>query len=466
MTRSNGSGFPPNGWPAGYPQPDPSHPLQNQYPAQPPYPQQAPQQATSGRPARIQPPASTQGRPAQPQAPQYGQPQPGYAPPPSPPYGQPPQDPYALPQSYSGQAQYGLPQASQQAPQYAPQPQRQAPQAYAPQSVPMSHPVTQPPPAYQPQAARAPMPYDHSAVPTTRPTAPPQRPPAAYANPYQQLQQPGYPPPQQAPSPYNSWQGGAGPSIDPQGYDLGAYMPAPVQSQDPRTGRPTAPPSWQQPVAAQPSPYAAQTPAGYHLPDPGYGSLGTPLDAGFEHEVEPQVDEHDEVYDDSHDEDYQDGEASRPRYGLIIASIVVAFAIGGGLTYGYKAFFAPNAQVAGAPLVKSGSDPFKVKPSDPGGTKFSNTEAKVLDQLDGGPRVVQTMKVERDGTITSGASADSPVAAPSPAGGVPGMILDGGPQRARAVPPASTAGAVLQAAEPPRPARVAVAALPDRKSVV
>lgn len=479
MTRSNGSGLPPNGWPAGYPQPDPAQPYQNQYPAQqaypaqPQYPQQAPQQAqqpvTTGRPARIQPPANTQGRPPQypatqyqapqqqapqqapqhqvpqPQASQYGQPQPGYVPPQSQPYAQPAQDPYA-PQGYTNQVPYGLPQASQQAPQYAPQP--------------INPPSQQQ--AYQAPAPRAPMPYDPAPVPTTRPTAPPQRQPAAYGNPYQQqAPQANYVPPQPAPGAYNAWQGGAAPPIDPQGYDLGAYMPAPVQPLDPRTGRPTAPPSWQ---PEQPSPYSGQAPAGYHMPDPAYRSLGTPLEAGFEHEVAPQQAlEHDDGYDEAHDEDYHDDQSSRPRYGLILASIVAAFAIGGGLTYAYKVFFAPQVQLAGAPVVRSGADPFKVKPADPGGTKFSNTDAKVMDQLngsDGGPRVVQTMKVERDGTITSGATTASPVSAPVSPGGVPGMILDVGPQRAASVPPATAAGAVLRAADPPKPGRVAVAAPP------
>jgi len=184
--------------------------------------------------------------------------------------------------------------------------------------------------------------------------------------------------------------------------------------------------------------------------------------------LEAQADDYD--YED--DEEYEDEEPPRrTRYGLIAASLVVAIAAGGGLAYGYKAYISSPGQTASAaPVVKSGSAPVKIKPVDAGGTKFANTDSKMMDSLngssDGGPRAVQTMTIAKDGTIITG-STPAP-APPAPAGGVPGMILVGAqqpsaptPQPAQVAPPAPAPPAarpIVIAAASPAPAVVADAA--------
>ena len=241
--------------------------------------------------------------------------------------------------------------------------------------------------------------------------------------------------PQAAPQP---------PPIDPHGYDLGAYMPAPVA--DPRTQRPTANPSWQ---AAVPAPLRAE-PA--YAPEPALAPLH---DHG---EYDEAADLENGEYEYEEEEDFEEP-PRKARYGLIAASLVMAIVAGGGLAYAYKAYVGTAVQTASTPLVKSGTDPVKVKPADAGGTKFANTDSKMMDSLSGsgnsdGPRSVTTLTVGRDGTITPPVTL--PAAAPA---AVPGMILVGAPQPPPAPPPMAAAPApkptVLAAAPPPPPAAVA-----------
>jgi hypothetical protein len=184
--------------------------------------------------------------------------------------------------------------------------------------------------------------------------------------------------------------------------------------------------------------------------------------------MEPVHDDAD--YDEMEDEDEP---PRRTRYGLIAASLIGAIAVGGGLAYAYKIYATPPVIASVTPVIKSGSAPNKVKPSDPGGTKFANADSKMMDSLaraqssgdsssDGAPKKVQTMTVERDGSITTSAlPSPPPPPLPAPSSGasaVPGMIVIGAPPPPAAAPqpvtiqpPAATAKPAqrVAAAQPP-----------------
>jgi hypothetical protein len=253
----------------------------------------------------------------------------------------------------------------------------------------------------------------------------------------------------------------------------GTYRAAPPPSR-------TAPPAWtpspidpygdqrtQPPQAQRAGPQFADAPSSYQ---DASASLQSQLGADpHGQSLEPV--EADGDYDDH----YEDEEPPRrSRYALIAASLIGAVALGGGLAYAYKAFVLAPTQVAGTPVVKGGSAPVKVKPVDPGGTKFANADSKMMDSLsgtpsssaagssppaDGGPRAVQTMRVERDGTIAAAAiappatgslpappatSPQAAAAALSTSSPVPGMTLVLPPPRVAA--PSAGPAPVAQAA--------------------
>lgn len=509
MSRSNGPGGPPNGWPADY-RPDAVDPYQDPYYAQQPrQPAPHPQQGVpQSRAPRIQQPAPSRSpqtglppnlSPAAPQqAPAYAQPY-GNAP------QQPPQQGYAQPYAQ----QTAVPQYSQP-PQYAPQ---AAPQGYAPQPAPRTQsPVRTQPPAqtYQPpeqhqptshaDARLAAYPTGYDAPQTGRPAqvAPASYPPAytpapaplAYVpettqRPSQQPQQRAPQQPHQNPPSYDKWQippqgqpahgqspygqPQSQPQIDPHGYDLGNYLPSPSQP-DPRTQRPTAPPAaWPQ----QHGDDGRQNAPGASFP-PQYPS-------GLQASSQALEPVHDDEYDEHEDdEDYEEA-PRKTRYGLIAASLIAAIAMGGGLAYAYKMFVAPRAQLASTQVVKNSASPVKVKPSDPGGTKFANADSKMMEQLsgstdgssDGGPKAVRTMTIERDGSVQNGAPpSSSPLSAIAPqqqqaspavlprAASVPGLMIDGIPpprQQAPAQSPAPQTAPPAQQAARPAPKIIAAA---------
>lgn len=521
MSRSNGPGAPPNGWPADYRPNEAVDPYQDPYYAQQPARQQPshPQQAaTPARGARIQQPAPSRvpqnglppnlsqgGHPGQPQGQGYAQPyasqspqqptQPGYGHS----YGQQPTHTQAAPQQYSPPQQYA-PQPAAQA--YAPAPQ---PQAYTPQPTPRTQPPSRSaPPAqsYQtepqgqhadPRFAAYPPGYD--APPTGRPTQPaspvyppvytPAPAPLAYVpettqRPALSSQQRAPQPQQQVPSSYDKWQippqgqpshgHPAQPQIDPHGYDLGNYLPSAGTEQ--RAQRPTAPPAaW--PQHAEPEP---------RQQSPG-SSFPSQLPAGLPASAQALEKVHDDEYDEHEDDDYEEA-PRKTRYGLIAASLIAAIAMGGGLAYAYKMYVAPRAQLAAAPVVKNSSGPVKVKPVDPGGTKFANADSKMMEQLagssdtnaDGGPKAVRTMTIERDGSVQTGSVQNasppsppaiqpaSPAALPR-AASVPGMMIEGlsPTPRPQAPQPAAIAAVVnptVPAQQPPRAAPKIIAAAP------
>lgn len=246
------------------------------------------------------------------------------------------------------------------------------------------------------------------------------------------------------------------PQVDPRNWDLSQYPPpgahlgqqhAPLGYQggdtqhgghhDPRWAEPAAP-GWQQP-GPPPYPEPHYDPANPHGQQPSYGQPGQ-VAGGFEpHDGDPALSE-DEV------------EAPRrPRALLVVGALVGAIALGGGLAYGYKKFVATGANSA-TPIVKADKTPTRVKPTEPSGKEQPHTDKKIfanrLDEKGGGPtavtqapaapatpaaptdadapRKVQTVIVNRDGSLTPSAppAAPPPVSA-GPAPMVPGMVVDG-----------------------------------------
>ncbi|MEM7774137.1 MAG: SPOR domain-containing protein [Pseudomonadota bacterium] len=126
----------------------------------------------------------------------------------------------------------------------------------------------------------------------------------------------------------------------------------------------------------------------------------------------------DDDYDDYDDEDYDDYEPKRSWMRTLVISVGAltgAIIVGGGLAFVYATVVAPNGKGLN-PLVRSGSEPSKVAPKDPGGTKFANTDSKLLGRLDrarGAPasdkrvRPVSTLVVRPDGSLVPGSSSSS-----------------------------------------------------------
>ena len=136
--------------------------------------------------------------------------------------------------------------------------------------------------------------------------------------------------------------------------------------------------------------------------------------------------------------------AGRSRTTTVIASLVGAIVIGGGLVYGYQQFGGTTGADGKPPVVRGDATAAKARPSDPGGRQFSNTDSKVLGRIssqgrsatgsDGnGTRRVSTVMIGRDGQVVSPGAPPSPAAqAPSePVVSVPGLtVVDGfGAQR-------------------------------------
>jgi hypothetical protein len=212
------------------------------------------------------------------------------------------------------------------------------------------------------------------------------------------------------PPPHQEW---GQPQPDPRGYDLGNYMPADPQGYAP------APPS--------------QYPQHPHHPQHGYGD-----DPDFDDMVED-------------DEEPRSGR----RALMIVAALVGAIGLGGGLAYTYKTFIV--AKGGRPPLIKTADfGPTKVKPADPGGKEFAHTDKKLLNRLgDGGSQQASAETQDRAGEdrdapkkvrvidIKPGEPGSTAAPPPGPVT-VPGVMLD----NLTAQPPP---GAVRAAPPPPPP---------------
>ncbi|MEQ1672434.1 MAG: SPOR domain-containing protein, partial [Hyphomicrobium sp.] len=175
-------------------------------------------------------------------------------------------------------------------------------------------------------------------------------------------------------------------------------------------------------------------------------------DMGF---AQPAGGELDQQYTDEDGQDYEVEETSRSKRPMMIAAALVgAILVGGGMSYGYKAFLGGGTSGT-PPTVKSASAPSKIKPADAGGKQFAHTDSKIMTRLgEGAPaagaadaasgeldangtRKVSTLVVGRDGSIQAPAAApaETPIAtapiatapiatAPPPTSvSVPGMMV-------------------------------------------
>jgi hypothetical protein len=237
-----------------------------------------------------------------------------------------------------------------------------------------------------------------------------------------------YPPPAQ-----HDWGGQQPPPPDPRGYDLGSYMPADPQGYAP------APPS--------------------QYPQHGYGEADPDFDDMVEDEEEPR---------------------SGRRALMIVAALVGAIGLGGGLAYTYKTFILGKGNGRPQVIQTRDSGPSKVKPAAPGGKEFAHTDKKLLNRLSdqGGkqessdvqdragddrdaPRKVKVIEFKPGEQGATSAVNAAPVAT------VPGLMVDNfGPQpppgAVRAAPPPPAAPPPQAAAVQPPPARVVAQPPPVR----
>jgi hypothetical protein len=254
----------------------------------------------------------------------------------------------------------------------------------------------------------------------------------------------------QQPAP--QWPGRA---ADPRGFDVGAYggvaayAPQPMPQQSPHQSH-VASSYGERPYHEQPMTAADWAgPAGGFAHD-SYDAGHAGSDLGF---AQAEGGEVDAAYGDDED-DYEEDEAPRGRRPLmILAALVGAIMVGGGMAYGYKKFTAGSTE-GDPPIIKSEAFPSKTKPADAGGKQFPYAESKIMGRLgdgtssstasesdssgtvnsdaasrtsndsvdEGGARKVATFVVGRDGTIQSPPAVSAPGPA-SPVVSVPGTSL-------------------------------------------
>ncbi|MET0638913.1 MAG: SPOR domain-containing protein [Hyphomicrobium sp.] len=306
--------------------------------------------------------------------------------------------------------------------------------------------------AYPPAAqAGQPDPY----APQFEPYVPPSR--QGFSQGQQPRSAPGYGmPPQQQPQQSPQW----GRQPDPHGYDAGNYgtpayqQPAPTFGQQQYHDNELSAADW----------------AGPHdsFGHDGYQQHGDPH-LGFGQaeggELEPAYNEDDGEYEEEDD-------APRGRRPLmILAALVGAIVIGGGMAYGYKKFGGAGVPEGNPPVVKSDDFAAKTKPADAGGKQFPYSDTKIMGRLgdgtstasadeanaapqappsdnssssadDNGARKVSTLVVGRDGSIMPPAAPTGDEAPPPQQGGtgVPGTsLVDFGRQQGSGAPPPETA---------------------------
>ncbi|MGF1650531.1 MAG: SPOR domain-containing protein [Hyphomicrobiaceae bacterium] len=164
----------------------------------------------------------------------------------------------------------------------------------------------------------------------------------------------------------------------------------------------------------------------------------------------------DRVYDDADDEDDElpaRARNSRWKRGVAIAASLIVFVmVGGGVLYGYNAMFG-GAPSQDGPIVRASTGPTKVKPDDPGGQRFANTDSRLLDRLDEGRgvpaaerservRTVSTMVVRPDGTVVEETRPATPPIQPLP--GIAFVGDDPAPP-AQGAPPSQRTDPVVEA---------------------
>ena len=328
---------------------------------------------------------------------------------------------YAEPQAQRGQQQaYAQPSAhgQQQAPGYyfpqggeAEQAQGYAPQANGNQQLPFSRL----PPMQDGGSGHA---HGYAAQPQslpfsrlTQPQQPAQDANANFGFPPQASEPPPFGQPAQSAPP---WSQQHHQQQDPRGFDLGNYMPAPGQA--PMQG-------YADPDQAH---YQQQDPALFGAAHQGYEGEG---------DYEEQLPEEEEA-------------PARGRRGmLIVAALVGAIGLGGGMAYTYKTLF--TARGGPAPVIKDTQGPTKSKPEVADGRGFPHTDKKLLNRLGddaspsaspvvpasadtpeerasddpNSPRRVRTIQISPSGG-PSPQMAMPPAAGPAPIVSVPGVTLE------------------------------------------
>ena len=176
-----------------------------------------------------------------------------------------------------------------------------------------------------------------------------------------------------------------------------------------------------------------------------------------------------------------------PRALVVVGALVGAIVMGGGMVKGYQ-YIGGGKDNGKPPIVKADKSPTKTRPTDAGGKDIANNDKVFLNRLaEGGatastatspvgtpngtsatpndpeaPRRVQTVVVNKDGTITpqmqQAAPAPVQIANAAPASALPGMVVDGFPRAATPTPP------VNRQAPPAAGAKVADLPLPKVKS--
>jgi hypothetical protein len=308
-----------------------------------------------------------------------------------------------------------------------------------------------PPPANETDAGRgfapaAPSPSGHQLPPFNRFPQPAPEPEPNYGFAQASQQQPpfGFPPAGQPQQPASGhW--GQPQQPDPNGFDLGSYMPAPGQQ------------GFGQSEAAH---FHGQHEAPAFAAPQGYGETDAEFDEAMAEEEE---------------------EPRRGRRGLIIVGALVgAIGLGAGMAYAYKTLF--PSRTGPVAVIKDTQGPVKSKPEVADGRGFPNTDKKLLNRLGddtgstssggaaadaqegddpNGPRRVRTIPITPGGpqpmppVVIASAPPPTPSAAPAPLVGVPGVMLEPmgpGPGQMRMMPPGAPPSA--QRAQLPPPAQM------------
>lgn len=318
---------------------------------------------------------------------------------------------HADPQGYpsSNYPAQSAPQAqAYQQPQYRPAVQQtnsSAAASAAPGAYANNNPFTQnfdyTPPSQRPQptASRAPAPSQHAQPYVARPMVNPQSAPQGthQTAPISGQQQPAF-----TNSQWAALQGEPR-HAEPRGYDTGAYQsqPQPIQTAQQNAYRGAEPRFEADPAQMPSSIYGdwQNGQNGHQYQAPGYAGetygQQTTDDMGF---AQASGGELDQAYD---DEEYETEEPPRrSRMFMMVAAIVGAITVGGGLTFGYQTILG-NSGSGDPPVIKSAANPSKIKPADAGGKVFAHSDSKIMGRLGEGSAGAATVAVASDAAEAS-----------------------------------------------------------------
>jgi hypothetical protein len=290
-----------------------------------------------------------------------------------------------------------------------------------------------------------------------------------YAQPPQAAPPPAsYPPADPRMAQHAQPQTGWPPVQDPRNYDLGNFMPSDTDhaQQVPYQG---------QSYPTQPQQRTARSAYGGEPGEPSLDAAhyGAPHpQAGYQQAAHTQAGPQDQGYAEADEyeqaEDEQEN-TGRGRRGLVIvAALIGAIALGGGLAYAYKAFgsklIAGNKQPA--PVVKAPVEAAKTKPATPDGKQFANQDSKVLNERIGGSipppaesaAASQMSAAIQAGNDPNGARAVRTIPITAPGGAVTVPVPAPQPPAAAAPPLAKIVTAAVPTPPPAPPPPAAVAA--------